>query len=211
MRLLPPDAMLLVSALLFCRPTLGSATTVVLTPEVLQFIPLCAQPCFERFIVYEFPSISSPPTGLSLNWLCTQSTNTSGDLTGAGAGDCVQVAINEGYCNKDPNNDPLSHLDVEIARNMCSRGEAIKDPIPPMEKENLSWKWTSPLLSILFPTTTGGKIALWSLGVIGTGIAVAALRAHRMRQRVLGFNLNGSSAPFQSAEIREKGLVEEAG
>jgi hypothetical protein len=71
MRLLPSDAMLLASALPFSGTTLESAITVVLTPEVLQFIPLCAQSCFERFVAYEFPSISSRPSGLLLNWLCT--------------------------------------------------------------------------------------------------------------------------------------------
>jgi hypothetical protein len=107
MRLLPSDAMLLISALSFSRITLQSATTVVLTPEVVQFIPLCAQPCFKRFVTYEFPSISSYPIGISLNWLCTQTMNISGDLIGAGAGDCVQVSMNEGYCNRDLNSDPI--------------------------------------------------------------------------------------------------------
>jgi hypothetical protein len=80
-----------------------------------------------------------------------------------------------------------------------------------VEAESSSWNWTSPLPSILIPTTTGRKIVLWFLCAISTGFVVAALRAHRMRQRVLRFNLNGSSALFQSAGIREKRLVEEAG
>jgi hypothetical protein len=71
-----------------------------------------------------------------------------------------------------------------------------------METESLTWNWKSPLLSILSPTTTGGNITLWFLYVISTGIVVAALHAHYMRQRALRFNLNGSSTPFQSAGIR---------
>ena len=125
----PSNALILVSAFSLSLPSLAFADTVVLTPEVLQFIPLCAQPCFERFIAYEFSSTSSHFTGLSLNWLCTQTTSTSGDLVGVGAGDCVQAAINQGYCNRNSGDDPVSHLDVDIARNMCSRGTVLKGPV----------------------------------------------------------------------------------
>jgi len=230
MHLLPSNAMLLVSALSFSCTTLQSAPNVVLAPEVLQFIPSCAQPCFERFISYEFPSVSPRPTALSLDWLCTQNVTTSGDLIGAGAGDCVQVAIKEGYCNK-LKDDPVSHLDVEIARNMCSREEAANDPvssdsglilrarrrlmfcvilkIAAIETERLSWSWTHPLRLVFIPTTAGGNIVLWLLCVISTGSIVAALRSHYHRQKVWRLNLDGSSALFQPSGEREKCLVED--
>jgi len=86
--------------LLLCTlPIYASATNYTLTSELTNFIPSCAQTCFESFLDENFPTnlCSTTPT---LDCLCSHNT-TSGYTVGEGAVQCIISEDNIGFCQGD--------------------------------------------------------------------------------------------------------------
>lgn len=76
--------------------TLASAAGLTLSSDVLSFVPVCAQPCFQSFADTSFPS-SVCGDAPSLQCLCTH-TGTLGYTVGEGADECIALEAGRGNC-----------------------------------------------------------------------------------------------------------------
>ena len=77
-------------------PAIAAAQTANITPEILNFVPVCAQNCFESFVSANFDGEvcgNSP----SLQCLCRQR-GSSGYTIGEGAASCLVGESRFGAC-----------------------------------------------------------------------------------------------------------------
>lgn len=73
-----------------------AAATTKISAEILNFVPSCAQACFESFILanFDFGECGSSP---SMSCLCRQ-TGRSGYTIGEGGVSCIVAETSRGHC-----------------------------------------------------------------------------------------------------------------
>lgn len=82
--------------LLICAILTYTNASFTLTPEVTNFIPLCAQTCFISFLDSNFNTATCGTTP-TLDCLCSHNT-TTGYTVGEGAVQCIISEDNIGFC-----------------------------------------------------------------------------------------------------------------
>ncbi|KAK0102336.1 hypothetical protein ONS95_005959 [Cadophora gregata] len=109
-----PSLILLIFGFSIHANAAASKSNYILTPELTNFIPTCAQECFLSFLDGNFPpgTCSTKPT---LDCLCSTN-STSGYTIGEGAVQCIISEINIGFCQGSSAKDSV----VNGAYGMCT-------------------------------------------------------------------------------------------
>ncbi|KAK4141300.1 uncharacterized protein C8A04DRAFT_14202 [Dichotomopilus funicola] len=97
----------------FTLPTVAAAQTTNVTPEILNFVPTCAQNCFKSFIAGNFDNAVCGDAP-SLQCLCRQ-LGASGYTIGEGAASCMAGEGQFGACQDEED----FSGEVDTAYNMC--------------------------------------------------------------------------------------------
>ncbi|RFU26235.1 hypothetical protein B7463_g10106, partial [Scytalidium lignicola] len=139
--------------LLYGISTYASTANISLCPELMSFVPSCAQTCFESFIINNYPTNICSTTP-SLECLCSHN-STSGYTIGEGAVQCIISEDNIGFCTGSN----ATNAVVNYAFSMCHGQRSALPNTHSTITATLILQTSKPSIVIVAPNPTSQTVS----------------------------------------------------